>query len=114
LDHNADVDVDNQMDKHLFSYAIQCCNIQIINNILVQLPYPAHTSARCGYLSYFEQHDCLNLIDDCGDTVLHNAVHGEQSKLVEWFIRQGHNLNVQNGEGYTHSIMPAIYTLLVF
>ena len=101
LDHNADVDFYNQEDVHLFSYAIHCGNTQIIDNILARLLYPAHISARCGYLPYFEQHQYLDLLDDWGDTVFHNAVYGNQKELVEWFIKQGLDLNVKSYDGCT-------------
>lgn len=101
LDANADVDVSNQMDDHIFSYAIHCGDTQLINNILARFDYPAHISARCGYLSYLEQHDRLGCVDDCGNTVFHNAVYGEQKELVEWFITQKHDLNFRNEAGYT-------------
>ncbi len=101
LDHGADVDFINHQDSHLFCSAIQCGDTQIINTILERLPFPAHISAQCGYLPYFEQHNCLELIDDLGNTPLHSAVYGEQDQLVDWFISQSINLNAQNEEGST-------------
>jgi ankyrin repeat protein len=116
LDHGANVDFYNQQDCHIFCSAVYCGDPQIINNILARLPYPSHISAECGYAGYFNETMCHEL-NDCGDTVLHSAVHGEQKELVELFILQGYDLNAKNDEGATplhyasnlyHSTIPEI------
>ena len=101
LEYDVNVDFINQQDDHIFQYAVTCGDTQIINTMLERLPFPAHISAQCGNLDYFKQHECLDLVDDLGDTVLHSAVYGEQNQVVDWFIARWKNINVKNEEGYT-------------